>query len=420
MTRRIILVDIGTGLSMRGVLPSVALLADYSASLIASGGQAPYSYSLAAGTLPDGLVLDAATGTISGTASTAGQAVFTVRVTDLSGAHVDRQFAITVIAEPLSLSGAAPAWTVGTPYSYSYTAAHGVPPYTWSISAGSLPAGLSLDSTGTVSGTPTAPNAPAWTVRVTDSASAQIDLRDNVTLQLLGDFADATAGAAYTSDIPINGGDLPYSNPRVTVGSLVGTGLALSIVGDKLRLSGTAPPVTTVNITVAADSADGQTATSVQSVEVTDATITPAIGVNVALHKSVSVSSPLSWNGIPDLAVVVDGDVSSINRYVNPTAGGTQWVQVDLGAKYMISQVKVWHYYADGRKYHNNRTEVSVDGAAWTTIYDSAVSGEFSESLSGQTIGFSLRAVRYVRNSTNGSTANNGSHWIEIQASRAS
>ena len=129
MTRRIILIDIGAGLTLRGVLPSIALFADYTASLVASGGQAPYSYSLAAGALPAGLALDAATGIISGTAGVAGQSVFTVRVTDLSGAHVDRQFAITVIAEPLSLSGAAPAWTGGTPYSYTYTAANGVPPY---------------------------------------------------------------------------------------------------------------------------------------------------------------------------------------------------------------------------------------------------------------------------------------------------
>lgn len=284
MTRRIILIDIGAGLTLRGVLPSIALFADYTASLVASGGQAPYSYSLAAGALPAGLALDAATGIISGTAGVAGQSVFTVRVTDLSGAHVDRQFAITVIAEPLSLSGAAPAWTVGTPYSYTYSAAHGVPPYSWSLAAGALPAGLALNAaTGEISGTPTAGNAPAWTVRVTDSAGASIDLRDNATLQLLGDFADATVGTAYSSDLLINGGDAPYSNPRVTVGALP-AGLALSVVGDKLRLSGTPTAAATSNFTAAVDSADGQTAASVQSTVVA-ANGDPYWGtVNTLLH----------------------------------------------------------------------------------------------------------------------------------------
>lgn len=275
MTRRIILVDIGAGLTLRGVLPSVALFADYTASLVASGGQAPYSYSLAAGALPDGLALDAATGIISGTAGVAGQSVFTVRVTDLSGAHVDRQFAITVIAEPLSLSGSAPAWTVGTAYSYTYSAAHGVPPYTWSLAAGALPAGLALNAaTGEISGTPTAGNAPTWTVRVTDSAGASIDLRDNATLQLLGDFADATVGTAYSSDLLINGGDMPYTNPRVTVGALP-AGMALSIVGDKLRLSGTPTAAATSSFTAAVDSADEQTATSEQSIAVDAADADP-------------------------------------------------------------------------------------------------------------------------------------------------
>lgn len=272
MTRRIILVDIGAGLTLRGMLPSVALFTAYSATLKAAGGQAPYTYTLSAGALPTGLYLDSATGVISGSASAAGTASFTVRATDLTGAYVDRAFWISVIAEPLSLSGAAPAWNVGTPYSYSYTAANGVPPYTWSLAAGALPAGLALDAgTGTISGTPTAPNAPAWTVRVTDSAGTSIDLRDNVTLQLLGAFAAATVGTAYSSDLPINGGDLPYSNPRVIAGSLPAGVTSLSIVDDKLRLSGTPTAAATSNFTVAVDSGDGETATSAQSVVVSAA-----------------------------------------------------------------------------------------------------------------------------------------------------
>ncbi|MGS1128465.1 putative Ig domain-containing protein [Rhodanobacter sp. UC4437_H4] len=272
MSRRIILVDIGAGLTLAGVLPSVALLADYSAQLKARGGQAPYTYTVTTGAAEltaAGLQLDPATGILSGTASVPGTIAITVRATDLSGAYVERGFTVPVIAEPLSLSGAAPMWTVGTPYSYAYTAAHGVPPYTWSIASGSLPAGLTLSATGEISGTPTAGNAPAWTVRVTDSAGTSIDLRDNATLQLLGDFADAAAGTAYSSDLLINGGDEPYSNPRVTVGALP-AGLALSIVGDKLRLSGTATTADTTSFTVAVDSGDGQTAVSAQIIKTND------------------------------------------------------------------------------------------------------------------------------------------------------
>jgi len=104
MSRRIILVDIGAGLTLRGVLPSVALFAVYAATLKASGGQAPYTYTVVAGAAElaaAGLYLDPATGAINGTAGVAGTLAFTVRVTDLSGAHVDRPYTITVIAEPI-------------------------------------------------------------------------------------------------------------------------------------------------------------------------------------------------------------------------------------------------------------------------------------------------------------------------------
>jgi CHRD domain-containing protein/putative Ig domain-containing protein len=61
--------------------------------------------------------------------------------------------------------------SVGVAYSQSLTATGGVAPYTWTIDTGTLPAGLSLNAAGTISGTPTAAGTASFTVRVTDSAS---------------------------------------------------------------------------------------------------------------------------------------------------------------------------------------------------------------------------------------------------------
>ncbi|MGP9723663.1 Ig domain-containing protein [Corynebacterium sp. AOP40-9SA-29] len=82
---------------------------------------------------------------------------------------------------PVSIGSAAvPGATVGESYSHGFTVAGGASPYTWSVSAGDLPAGLSLSSTGTVSGTPTEGGDANFTVRVQDRnglyASRQVTL----------------------------------------------------------------------------------------------------------------------------------------------------------------------------------------------------------------------------------------------------
>jgi hypothetical protein len=57
-------------------------------------------------------------------------------------------------------------------YSVPMTVTNGLPPYSWSISAGTLPPGLTLaPTTGVISGTPIALGANSFTVRVTDSNS---------------------------------------------------------------------------------------------------------------------------------------------------------------------------------------------------------------------------------------------------------
>ena len=63
-------------------LPGAIAGVPYSATLAASGGVAPYTWSLASGSLPAGLTLDPSTGTIAGTPAAPGTSTFTVTVTD--------------------------------------------------------------------------------------------------------------------------------------------------------------------------------------------------------------------------------------------------------------------------------------------------------------------------------------------------
>lgn len=97
-------------------------------------------------------------------------------------------------------------------------------------------------------------------------------------------------------------------------------------------------------------------------------------------------------------------------------AVGLQAVTVDLGSLQSVSAVKVWHYYADGRTYNATKTEVSTDNTNWSTVFDSAASGTYTESSAGKTSTFSTTPVRYIRDWINGSSINTGNHWVEIQA----
>lgn len=74
------------------------------------------------------------------------------------------------------------------------------------------------------------------------------------------------------------------------------------------------------------------------------------------------------------------------------TATGTYWedntnkkVTFDLGSVMNIKSIKIRHYYGDSRKY-NNKTEVSADGTNWITVFDSAVSGTYTETSEGHEI----------------------------------
>jgi len=126
------------------------------------------------GSLPAGLSLAAATGVISGQPTTAGTSNFTIQVTDTNSATSTAQFAITINpALSITTSSPLPTGTVGVNYSVTLMATGGSGIYTWAVSVGSLPAGLSLAAaTGVISGQPTAAGTSNFTIQVTDTNSA--------------------------------------------------------------------------------------------------------------------------------------------------------------------------------------------------------------------------------------------------------
>jgi Putative Ig domain len=162
-------------------LPAGQATVAYTATMSATCGVPPYSWSITAGSLPTGLNLGSSTGTISGTPTTPGTSSFTVQVCDSAGTPtcLTQPASITITNAPLLVTTAnpLPGATAGSAYSTTLAASGGYPGYTWSTvtapgCTATLPAGLSLNpTTGQITGTPSAPGVYINCYEVTDTHS---------------------------------------------------------------------------------------------------------------------------------------------------------------------------------------------------------------------------------------------------------
>ncbi|MDC0160422.1 putative Ig domain-containing protein [Gemmatimonadales bacterium] len=185
----------------------------YETVLGASGGDGSYSWVLLSGSLPTGLSLSAQ-GLISGTPTAAGTDTASVQVMS-AGQTTARSISITV-AEGLTIAtNGLPDGSVGVAYNQSLSAQAGDGTYTWSLSSGSLPGGLSLSTAGVISGTPTADGTSGFTVQVSSGGlTATKDLSivtyDGVQIVSVA-MRQGLVGIEYADTLTAVGGDGSYS-----------------------------------------------------------------------------------------------------------------------------------------------------------------------------------------------------------------
>ncbi|MEQ1750612.1 MAG: GEVED domain-containing protein, partial [Prosthecobacter sp.] len=283
-------------------LPTPAVAIPYSQTFTATGGTSPYSYSVTSGTLPTGLTLSTS-GILSGTPLSVSSRTFTITAADANGCTRNLSYTLSPFCPAMSITPVtAASGTVGSAYSQTLAATGGTAPYSaWTIVAGTLPTGLTLNaSSGVISGTPTATASPATsiTVRVNDANGCQgtqvisLKICPLVTLSPAS-LAAATVGTVYSQTFSAGGGTAPYTF-SLSSGSLP---TWASLNANTGVISGTPNSTTAANFIIRATDANGCSGTRAYTVTpvcpaitITPASLTAAL-INATYSQSVTPSA---------------------------------------------------------------------------------------------------------------------------------
>jgi uncharacterized protein YhjY with autotransporter beta-barrel domain len=196
------------------ILPAGTQGVAYDETVTGSGGSGPYSFSVTLGALPTGITLNGATGDLTGTPSAQGVYNFTIQATDSLSATGSRAYTVAVGTFSLAVQpNTLPNGTQGVAYNQTLTAVGGNPPYTFSVSSGALPTGVSLASDGTMSGTPSAAGAYTFIIQASDGTGdtgfrtySNVVIGGNVLTIAPPTLPNGTQGTAYSQTVTASGG----------------------------------------------------------------------------------------------------------------------------------------------------------------------------------------------------------------------
>jgi len=201
-----------------GSLPEGTLLKAYNAQVLATGGTPPYKWSTS-GVLPLGLQFDTALGLFYGIPKELFSDSLRVKVADADSNTDEAEFLLVILPEDQLriVTESLPEVSVGNPVAITLAAAGGAPPYEWSVT-GELPQGVSLSSSGAISGTPTGERKEyVVPITVTDAQGTRITKDfvlkiDSAKLRIVSpqELEPAQQGKPATVPLAAEGGVAPY------------------------------------------------------------------------------------------------------------------------------------------------------------------------------------------------------------------
>jgi hypothetical protein len=320
-------------------LPQGLINIAYSQQLTATGGGSPTGgapvYTWSSTGLPGGFSLSAG-GLLTGTSPSAINTTFNATVSDgMSPADsVTAPLQLVISASTLAITNSSPlpGATAGVTYSNTFNASGGSAPYnSWTVVAGALPSGLTLNSsTGILSGKTTAPGTYTFTVQVTDNAGSTTQKQFSLTVAVgltLKTGIDYVNGLSLGSLGYVANGNVDTINPRTNKSFYV---VALGVIATQTSQLSATPPagytyvvesvsggVAFIRLSGPFSSGSGSfpiTVTDVGGVNAS-ATFTYTVYTNGALRTTVTSGSIPSY-GVP----LLQGVSATLPIYNNPSS----------------------------------------------------------------------------------------------------
>lgn len=321
----------------------------YSHTFTATGGAPPYTWTSTA--LPAGLALNAFTGELAGTPSTPGAASFSVTATPATGAaSAALPVSFTISTNPVTITpGTLPNGTIGAQYTHYVEVTGGIGPFTWTVSAGTMPAWMTPPTTGrriVLTGTPNTTVNPGFTLQVTDGGQVGVTDTQAYTFTIGASaagtpvtittppsgFPVATQGVGYSVRLSGAGGGPPYF--WTLISGALPPGLSLDQASGLISGNPSAPGI--YGFTVSAVEFGGVTPATA-SVTITVAA-PPSAPASLALPAAVQNSgyfaqltvaggaSPITWSGPVPAGLSLNAQTGTLSGI--PAGTGAQTINV--------------------------------------------------------------------------------------------
>ncbi len=316
---------------------------DTSATIAANSGSNTIALNLSGGAASTVTVETAAahgTATASGTAISytptpgySGSDSFTYTATNASGTSTAATVSVTVTAPTVAISPSSlPDGTAAVAYSQSITANNGTAPYAFAVTSGSLPAGLTLATDGTLAGTPTAEGSQTFTVSATDAygatGSQSYTVAIAVAAPVAGDVSATVAANSSNNAITLNLSGGVASTVAIETAPGHGTATAS---GASIAYTPTAGYSGSDSFTYIATNASGTSAAATVTITVTAPTLALSptghftLRENEAFSQTFTASNggaPYSYAITGSLPAGISFNAASATLSGNPTVSG--------------------------------------------------------------------------------------------------